>query len=406
MRFDEAKHINKSLSALGNVIYALSAPTKAAPDASSNGTALPLNASQNTSNKYTPTNKDNGTASNPHIPSGNPIKSHIPYRDSKLTRLLQNSLGGNAKTVIILTISDARRHLAETLPTLRFGARARQIVIKPVVNKSMLEDQAQMKKQYSKAVQENRDLQDLVAQLQEEIFNLRAGKASTDNNTNNNRSVSHNGHSQEEAVCEVCNNFMNMKLRSEAKSSSNSNTSNNNNNAITKSQSSISLPSSPRSTFPHIDTTAQENGEDSDYPMPEPLERCAICGLSGDEADKLQLYTGEQLGEMFSCDGNCGHQFHVRCVGEHFPSPSIWMCCSPYLPNSIFHTLNPHYFYLFIQRQVCWEKVGSTLSLMANGSALSATQRVTTILIRIPPLSIPPRCKILQILAPRVQVEG
>ena len=55
---------------------------------------------------------------------------------------------------------------------------------------------------------------------------------------------------------------------------------------------------------------------EDEYSLVEPMERCAICGLSGEEAEKLQLYTGEMLGEMFSCDGNCGHQFHVRCVGK------------------------------------------------------------------------------------------
>jgi len=80
-RLDEAKNINRSLSALGNVIHAL------------------------TDSWY----------------------SHVPYRDSKLTRVLQESLGGNAKTCLIITCSPSSLHEWETLSTLRFGQRAKMI---------------------------------------------------------------------------------------------------------------------------------------------------------------------------------------------------------------------------------------------------------------------------------------
>ena len=78
-RLEEAKMINKSLSALGNVINALT-------------------------EKRT---------------------SHIPYRDSKLTRLLQQSIGGNSKTVLMLACSPSSWNEVETLSTLRFGQRAK-----------------------------------------------------------------------------------------------------------------------------------------------------------------------------------------------------------------------------------------------------------------------------------------
>ena len=83
---NEAKQINKSLSALGNVIKAL---TEKAP--------------------------------------------FIPYRDSKLTLLLKNSLGGDTKTSLIVTCAGGTR---ETLSTLRFGSRAKQIQNKPTVQES------------------------------------------------------------------------------------------------------------------------------------------------------------------------------------------------------------------------------------------------------------------------------
>lgn len=61
--------------------------------------------------------------------------SHIPYRDSKLTRILSESLGGNAKTCLIITCSPSSYNEAETLSTLRFGARAKMIKNKPKINK-------------------------------------------------------------------------------------------------------------------------------------------------------------------------------------------------------------------------------------------------------------------------------
>ena len=60
--------------------------------------------------------------------------SHIPYRDSKLTRLLQNSLGGNAKTVMCANAGPADYNYDETLSTLRYANRAKNIKNKPKIN--------------------------------------------------------------------------------------------------------------------------------------------------------------------------------------------------------------------------------------------------------------------------------
>lgn len=56
-----------------------------------------------------------------------PKVNHIPYRDSKLTRILQESLGGNSRTTLIINISPASGLYAETVSTLRFGSRAKKI---------------------------------------------------------------------------------------------------------------------------------------------------------------------------------------------------------------------------------------------------------------------------------------
>ena len=58
----------------------------------------------------------------------------MPYRDSKLTRLLQDSLGGNTKAVIIAAISPADDNYDETLSTLRYASRAKSIKNKPKIN--------------------------------------------------------------------------------------------------------------------------------------------------------------------------------------------------------------------------------------------------------------------------------
>ncbi|TGZ36834.1 hypothetical protein CRM22_011386 [Opisthorchis felineus] len=60
--------------------------------------------------------------------------THIPYRDSKLTRLLQDSLGGNAKTVMVANIGPATYNYDETLNTLRYASRAKNIKNKPKIN--------------------------------------------------------------------------------------------------------------------------------------------------------------------------------------------------------------------------------------------------------------------------------
>ncbi|KAK2586457.1 hypothetical protein KPH14_010732 [Odynerus spinipes] len=87
-RLKEASKINLSLSALGNVISAL---------------------------------VDGKT-------------THVPYRDSKLTRLLQDSLGGNSKTIMVANIGPASYNYDETLTTLRYANRAKNIKNKPRIN--------------------------------------------------------------------------------------------------------------------------------------------------------------------------------------------------------------------------------------------------------------------------------
>ena len=60
--------------------------------------------------------------------------SHIPYRDSKLTRLLQDSLGGNTKTVMVANLGPADWNYDETISTLRYANRAKNIKNKPKIN--------------------------------------------------------------------------------------------------------------------------------------------------------------------------------------------------------------------------------------------------------------------------------
>lgn len=93
-RIKEGISINSGLLALGNVISALGDPSRA---------------------------KSN-------------TATHIPYRDSKLTRLLQDSLGGNAHTLMIACVSPAEWNAGETINTLKYANRARNIKNRAVVN--------------------------------------------------------------------------------------------------------------------------------------------------------------------------------------------------------------------------------------------------------------------------------
>lgn len=69
-------------------------------------------------------------------------KDHIAYRDSKITRLLQDSLGGNTKTTLIAAINSMGDYAAETISTLKFADRAKQIMVKVEANAVSAADDA------------------------------------------------------------------------------------------------------------------------------------------------------------------------------------------------------------------------------------------------------------------------
>lgn len=70
---------------------------------------------------------------------------HVPYRDSKLTRILQSSLGGNARTAIICTLSPARSHVEQSRNTLLFASCAKEVSTNAQVN-VVMSDKALVKK--------------------------------------------------------------------------------------------------------------------------------------------------------------------------------------------------------------------------------------------------------------------
>ena len=90
-------------------------------------------------------------------------KPHIPYRESKLTRILQDSLGGRTKTSMIATVSPASHNLEESLSTLDYAHRARRITNKPEVNQKMTKKA--MIKQYMEEIE--RLKRDLAAQREQ-----------------------------------------------------------------------------------------------------------------------------------------------------------------------------------------------------------------------------------------------
>ncbi|GIX69584.1 kinesin-like protein KIF11 [Caerostris extrusa] len=91
---------------------------------------------------------------------------HIPYRESKLTRLLQDSLGGHTKTSIIATISPALCNFDETISTLDYATKAKSITIRPEVNQKMTK--RALIKEYTEEIERLR--RDLIALRSKEGF--------------------------------------------------------------------------------------------------------------------------------------------------------------------------------------------------------------------------------------------
>merc|ERR1719235_570545 len=119
-RMEEAKQINKSLLALGQVIYSLAHKQK-----------------------------------------------HIPYRDSKLTQLLKNCLGGNARTAIVVSASPHQWNCNESVSALRFGARASLVQNAARVN--VAEDPKELKRLLQRAREDLNELRSHCRKLQAEV---------------------------------------------------------------------------------------------------------------------------------------------------------------------------------------------------------------------------------------------
>jgi Kinesin motor domain len=121
---DEARHINQSLSALGVCINALTERNR----------------------------------------------SHVPYRDSKLTYLLKDSLGGNTKTTLLVTCSPHWSNFEETMSTLKFAKRAKRIQCKARINAQVNTDVVQLRELVNQLRQEvsmkDRIIQDLRSQME------------------------------------------------------------------------------------------------------------------------------------------------------------------------------------------------------------------------------------------------
>lgn len=129
---EEAKNINKSLTALGIVISALAEGTK----------------------------------------------SHVPYRDSKLTRILQESLGGNSRTTVIICASPSHFNEAETKSTLMFGQRAKTIKNVVQINEELTAEE--WKRRFEKERDKVTRLSTMIQALNLEITRWRGGERVTE----------------------------------------------------------------------------------------------------------------------------------------------------------------------------------------------------------------------------------
>lgn len=98
---------------------------------------------------------------------------HVPYRDSKLTRILQESLGGNSRTTLIINCSPSPYNETETLSTLRFGMRAKSIKNKARVNAEL--SPAELKALLKKAQRDNANSAAYIGLLEQEVAIWRDG---------------------------------------------------------------------------------------------------------------------------------------------------------------------------------------------------------------------------------------
>jgi centromeric protein E len=136
--FREAVSINLSLLTLSTVIHRLAeSQGKPATSVSRQGSGDPAAMAQ----AHPRTGR--GSGAQHHL-------SHIPYRESKLTRILQNSLGGNSGTAVICTLSPSPVSVEETLSSLRFASRAKRIVNQARINEVM--DDAALLRKYRRQI--------------------------------------------------------------------------------------------------------------------------------------------------------------------------------------------------------------------------------------------------------------
>ena len=326
-------------------------------------------------------------ATNP-TPSSSTV--HIPYRDSKLTRLLQNSLNGSSKTIIILTISAAKQHLSETISTLKFGERARLIKITPKVHQTMAEKDENLRETIKDLRHQIKLLQQTISKMQEEQHPMLPQLSSSRlNQILNSPDVKVATPIKEDApvpapvstICEICQSFIDQnvngkksepaveekeeievekKKKTPQKKSTNKRKKQEKREVESEDEGEedqensgynrnfLFFPSKQKDDDDDEEERSEEeedeyenskdNSEEEDV-----SDRCGICNMNEEESDQLKQDTGEELGFFINCDGNCGNKYHIRCIGlvgdggQYTMPDGEWFCtiCETQLQDGI-----------------------------------------------------------------------